>query len=723
MMTRTLKEVLQGTKTAKLVKQGSSGYELAQYLLENRVEAACVGHGRTLKGIVTVRDVVKLLARREDLDLIVVADFMTTEPVILPGDATTVDAIAVMRAGGFRHVPVVGDRSEYLGIVDALELVYDAIAFIQQKVIPTRRAFWFFRSTAEKLNEPSLLTIATEKDDAVLLTSDEILLHACDMMTSREQTAVAITDLDGFLEGIVTSRDVLKAVASREKPLESVVLADVMTRNPDFASTTDTLLTALEKMRDREFRHLPVIDESYRVVSLVNVLQVAGDALLQTAGQSSPAESSQGFWSYLFSSTSQIPQEPVRTKRSNENSILPASETIVFKFKDKSGDYRRVLVPRKTSRGMYDRFLIDVRKRFGAGSMSILKIKYFDDEGDTVRIASDEDFNECITAAIENEWKTIRALVEEVAAEPPSSTSRANLVETMSVNSAAESNKDDSESTSQTEGGLHDKIEQAMEFLRKNQVEEAKSSYEQAISMDNSSARAYCGKAATELILRNPEQALNDYKKAICLAEEQNTDKDSLANFRDMCNSGIAEALIEMRRYEEAGTVLSSINNSAARNEITQAYLEELSACVESAEKALEASAPMEACDLYTGAIRVDTVLAKEIGRPRDAKLHVQRAKCYVAIGDQEVALEDYQLALEHNPESKTALIGRANCLVDLDRPKEAKIAYELCLQLYPDDEAAKGGLEKVRETVLAEEKQKIANLGSMLRGIVPPKK
>lgn len=195
-----------------------------------------------------------------------------------------------------------------------------------------------------------------------------------------------------------------------------------------------------------------------------------------------------------------------------------------------------------------------------------------------------------------------------------------------------------------------------------------------------------------------------------------------MAAFRDICNSGLTEALIELRRYEEAGRVMSSIQGAASREEAEQAFLDELGACIRSGEKALQAQDAIEAMDLLTGAIRVDTTLAKEIGRPRNGKLHALRAQCYIKTDDLEMALEDYQLALQHDPEQRDALLGRAKCLSAMGRAKDAKIAYQVYLDLRPDDKEALEGLEEVREKAAAEEARKIANLSSMLKQLVPPK-
>mmetsp|Transcript_19568 Transcript_19568/g.77948 ORF Transcript_19568/g.77948 Transcript_19568/m.77948 type:complete len:193 (+) Transcript_19568:1890-2468(+) len=190
----------------------------------------------------------------------------------------------------------------------------------------------------------------------------------------------------------------------------------------------------------------------------------------------------------------------------------------------------------------------------------------------------------------------------------------------------------------------------------------------------------------------------------------------------DVCNSGIAEALIELRRYEEAGKILSSIRSSQCRDETVSAFLDELSACKDSAAKAQLSDACMEAVDLYTSAIRIDSTLEKEIGHPRQAKLLCARGQCYVAVDDVEMAAEDYNLALQVDPENRDALLGRAEALRKLEKYKDSKDAFVTYFKLFPKDEKTIKSFEEVKKRVLEADSKKISDLGSVLKEINLPK-
>jgi CBS domain-containing protein len=62
-----------------------------------------------LLGIFTGRDAVRVLAQGKDPATLPLRQVMTKKPACLPPGHTAIDALRLMRDGGFRHVPVVED--------------------------------------------------------------------------------------------------------------------------------------------------------------------------------------------------------------------------------------------------------------------------------------------------------------------------------------------------------------------------------------------------------------------------------------------------------------------------------------------------------------------------------------------------------------------------------------------------------------------------------------
>lgn len=93
---------------------------------------------------------------------------------------------------------------------------------------------------------------------------------AAKQMLDCNVAAVVIVDADRKLIGIVTERDITRRVIARDLDPKKTRLADIMTANPDTLGPDDSPLNALELMRTREYRHLPVVDQG-RVVGMVSI--------------------------------------------------------------------------------------------------------------------------------------------------------------------------------------------------------------------------------------------------------------------------------------------------------------------------------------------------------------------------------------------------------------------------------------------------------------------
>ena len=69
-----------------------------------------------LAGIFTGRDLVRIIAAGKDPGATTLRSAMTGKPHTMPPGRTAIDALRVMRDGGFRHIPVV-DEGKIVGIV------------------------------------------------------------------------------------------------------------------------------------------------------------------------------------------------------------------------------------------------------------------------------------------------------------------------------------------------------------------------------------------------------------------------------------------------------------------------------------------------------------------------------------------------------------------------------------------------------------------------------
>jgi CBS domain-containing protein len=110
-----------------------------------------------------------------------------------------------------------------------------------------------------------VLTVTTESSVAALVK----------LLAERRIGAVPVIDRDGHVKGIVSERDVVRALATDAAVLEREVGA-LMTRNVKTCGLQDAVIDLMEVMTRERFRHLPVVEDG----KLVGIISV-GDVVKQ----------------------------------------------------------------------------------------------------------------------------------------------------------------------------------------------------------------------------------------------------------------------------------------------------------------------------------------------------------------------------------------------------------------------------------------------------------
>jgi len=118
--------VIDGEQALCCLPPTATADEAARLMRERRIGAVMVvEHGR-LEGIVTERDMVfRLLAEHLDARATRLGQIMTRNPETLGPEDSALVALDKMRAGHYRHLPVVSD-GEIAGIVSIRDL-YEAV--------------------------------------------------------------------------------------------------------------------------------------------------------------------------------------------------------------------------------------------------------------------------------------------------------------------------------------------------------------------------------------------------------------------------------------------------------------------------------------------------------------------------------------------------------------------------------------------------------------------
>jgi CBS domain-containing protein len=108
--------------------------------------------------------------------------------------------------------------------------------------------------------------------EVIEVAPEDTLGEVAERMSAVNVGAVIVKDY-GRLIGILTERDMLKAMAARVHTSEARV-RQWMTEDPLTASAEMDVEEAAQIMLEHNFRHLPVLDESGLVVGLVSLRRV-----------------------------------------------------------------------------------------------------------------------------------------------------------------------------------------------------------------------------------------------------------------------------------------------------------------------------------------------------------------------------------------------------------------------------------------------------------------
>ena len=106
-MNRDMAEIIRNQKPLTM-PPSATVQDACTKMHQHRIGAVLVTNPRgELIGIFTGRDAVRVLAEGKDATTTHLRQVMTKEPHHLPPRHTAIDALRLMRDGGFRHVPVV----------------------------------------------------------------------------------------------------------------------------------------------------------------------------------------------------------------------------------------------------------------------------------------------------------------------------------------------------------------------------------------------------------------------------------------------------------------------------------------------------------------------------------------------------------------------------------------------------------------------------------------
>ena len=111
--------------------------------------------------------------------------------------------------------------------------------------------------------------LASKGVKVVTIGPGHAIRHALTLLAEHNIGALVVVDGEGAPVGIVSERDIVRALARTEAILAQTV-ASIMTREVIIGTPQDDLVAVVYTMTERHIRHLPVVDRG-RLVGIVSI--------------------------------------------------------------------------------------------------------------------------------------------------------------------------------------------------------------------------------------------------------------------------------------------------------------------------------------------------------------------------------------------------------------------------------------------------------------------
>jgi CBS domain-containing protein len=118
--------------------------------------------------------------------------------------------------------------------------------------------------------------LAAKGGDIIDIEPAADLAAAAKLLSTHRIGAVLIRGAGGRLAGILSERDIVRALSEHGAGALALPVGQVMTRNVVTCSEDDTCADIMEQMTMKKFRHLPVVSNG----TLVGVISI-GDVVKQ----------------------------------------------------------------------------------------------------------------------------------------------------------------------------------------------------------------------------------------------------------------------------------------------------------------------------------------------------------------------------------------------------------------------------------------------------------
>jgi CBS domain-containing protein len=121
--------------------------------------------------------------------------------------------------------------------------------------------------------------------DVVTIEPNATVAQAAKVLSERRIGAVVVTGADRRVVGILSERDIVRALGAQGAQVLETAVADMMTRKVVTCTQQDTLAELMEQMTQGKFRHVPVVDQG-QLVGIISIGDVVKSRLEEMESES-----------------------------------------------------------------------------------------------------------------------------------------------------------------------------------------------------------------------------------------------------------------------------------------------------------------------------------------------------------------------------------------------------------------------------------------------------
>ena len=218
----------------------------------------------------------------------IVRDVMRPNPTTLPEDASLAQATRRMAEEGLKRLPVVDGGGRLAGILSRADVLHAVAESFPRLVAEAPAAHPTARTAGDVM-----------RTDAPVVRADATLDEVVDAVASTRLNRVVVVDSDNRVVGVISDADVLRSVEPAARPgvvgalmraggaaSGSATAADLMHTDAPIVTRSTTLAEAAQAMVAHGRKVLPVVDDSGRLLGIVDradLLRAASGALADLA--------------------------------------------------------------------------------------------------------------------------------------------------------------------------------------------------------------------------------------------------------------------------------------------------------------------------------------------------------------------------------------------------------------------------------------------------------